>query len=715
MAATTPTRTWPRFLSDSPRLSVLFTLLSHILIVLILWLPFGFKVIGIFEEWLIIASYQRSGRLLVADPVPATRPFVYVPFVIAQILTPDSFLGMNLLQALAILVKGIAAYWLLRQIFPKQRFLALAVSLLFMLYPVDDGLMTLRSLNVHVDVAVGVVLFNLFVLYWKSGRAVVWIGIWLLQIVTLGIYEVLFPIILLLPVLLVIRERRITRRVVVTSLLWSAIPLLMLIRIVLLFAQGGAGYAGEILDSGTGTQTTMQMLADYASSVLRVYWLHIERWLRIIPSFQLNSAYTVLALLAGLVTGVTGWHSLRQVTRLSWRQAGLLVGAGLLIMLLGFLLYLPTRYRNDDWRVFMVTSFGAALVLAVLLHQLASWWRLMGTFALGGFTVVATSLLLTQHQYYANTAFRLEDLLASIIRQAPDVEPDTVIVVRDTSGVLAIPEMLGGLSLGLEQALSYIYQRPMDAVYCYIGGASGEVCAFDADGMTHTVGNTTQAHISYEQLVLFETPQNGRVELIRTIPDVDNPERPVSTYDPSRRIRATAPFSERMQAIFTCPLNAVCFASPAPLIPPVSTRLEFDQFVPGIGWQAPARFFPEQSTQWMMSRRASLWLPLSAGSDLHISARVTFFLAQDVMDSLTLQVNRQDVPLSVQRDEWGTYIVSGTIPQSLLTQALLTPNAALNELVFSVDRLVMPHKVDSGPDYRTLGLLFDWLQISSAE
>src|SRR5580765_6068874 len=86
-------------------------LLTVIACVLAIWLPFGFAMTGLIEEWGLLGLMELHGSNTVAglgysSPEVALRPLNYMPVVLANILSPDSFVAWHLLVMVALVVKG---------------------------------------------------------------------------------------------------------------------------------------------------------------------------------------------------------------------------------------------------------------------------------------------------------------------------------------------------------------------------------------------------------------------------------------------------------------------------------------------------------------------------------------------------------------------------------------------------------------------------------
>ena len=135
--------------------------------------------------------------------------------------------------------------------------------------------------------------------------------------------------------------------------------------------------------------------------------------------------------------------------------------------------------------------------------------------------------------------------------------------------------------------------------------------------------------------------------------------------------------------------------------------LDFDQFVPGKGWNLEETNPDGVTFQWTDSTDATILLPLGTGHDMHIVFRILYAMSADILQSLTLRVNDQPILLSSTNDPGGATIFQGTIPQSALEA-----NSHYTILAFHINRTLIPQFVfPNSDDGRALGLAFDWLRI----
>jgi hypothetical protein len=134
-----------------------------------------------------------------------------------------------------------------------------------------------------------------------------------------------------------------------------------------------------------------------------------------------------------------------------------------------------------------------------------------------------------------------------------------------------------------------------------------------------------------------------------------------------------------------------------------TTTYHFCQPLRGTGWHRREFPTPDTVLRWMCDTEATLDLPLATDQDLRIECCVFRSLSPDILQSLTLEVGGQIIPLFVLYSH-GATILQGTLPRSGLT-------APLTRLTFRVDRTATPQSINSSAkDQRQLGLAFTAIQ-----
>ncbi len=693
-----------------------FALLSVITMVALIWAPFGLKrAVGLFEEYFTEGNPSSSVEYLVGrDP---TRPFTFAPFVFAQSLTPNSFAGHNLFMMLLFVLKGMVVYKLLYRLFPQDRFLALLAGCLFVIYPADSALMTFRALNIHLSIALGLLSIYLLVAQWQEPQKWRRVPILALQFVSLGIYEVMYGIILAAPVLLLWQERRFSRRLIRAALLWWALPTLMALRMVYFITKGGSNYVSGRLKSGTQTDFTLNTVWH---SLSKMYERHVTAWGYAFDEISLSSRYTIYALMAGIVVAIVAWQHWRkgEATRskVDWQANLLLVLAGLALMGVSFAPYLPTPYRNATFRVFYLSSLGASLALASLVHWGLSYMRryaqLPAAVIAGVLVMLGTHNAIGQLDFFVRASDSVQRMFAGILTAAPSVpDPNSIIVFVDETLEYQDGWHLGGSTSNFFSALQFLYydddlrsrfcivapERPTS--YCVF--RSDELWAYDEAGGLIT--------IPYPQVIVIRTDYHGGFELLEEIPEEyivrdDSWADNLMYYDPHRLIEEDAPLPARAYTFFTCWPVDDCLPPVADKTPQSAIRLDFDHMLPGPGWELPV---PGQTRLWTTSRLAVLNLNIApAATSYGIQFSIAYALDPAILDSLALRVNGTTIPLQRSDLASGEYIFDGLIPAEVIAA-----NLQNTKLVFSTERVVSPKELGLGADIRSLGVLFDWLTI----
>ncbi len=139
-----------------------------------------------------------------------------------------------------------------------------------------------------------------------------------------------------------------------------------------------------------------------------------------------------------------------------------------------------------------------------------------------------------------------------------------------------------------------------------------------------------------------------------------------------------------------------------PTVVPETARFDFDVTPSGIGWSVP-----EQTGNitfvWMRATSATLIMHVDAEGDLLLTGRIFMAMSPSILQSLTLTVNGQAVDLSIDRSE------SPTLFRARIPQSVLDETGSSIVLRFSVNRIIRPSS-----DSRSLGLAFDWVNLSRA-
>ena len=117
---------------------------GYLAFLLLLFMPAGFDSIGHWETWNYRAFLEGQSSWNVSYEL-TTRFWVAVPHLLAMIISPDSFIGFHVTHLLIIWGKLVLLYGILRKL-KFSRLFAFLATMLFMVYPVNAALLSLRSL-----------------------------------------------------------------------------------------------------------------------------------------------------------------------------------------------------------------------------------------------------------------------------------------------------------------------------------------------------------------------------------------------------------------------------------------------------------------------------------------------------------------------------------------------------------------------------------------
>lgn len=92
--------------------TVLAVVVLPLLTVAVLWIPFGFSLGGLVEEWGFLELFARKGVFYIINdatlPGQRTRPLHVLPQALAYTLDSDLFFYWHIIQAITLTVKGAA-------------------------------------------------------------------------------------------------------------------------------------------------------------------------------------------------------------------------------------------------------------------------------------------------------------------------------------------------------------------------------------------------------------------------------------------------------------------------------------------------------------------------------------------------------------------------------------------------------------------------------
>lgn len=101
----------------------------------LIYLPFVFRFGYYYDDWYLMYAAGAKGTMVFREIFSIDRPLRALVMIPAYALFGNHPLAYNLSAFLFRLVSGLSLLWILRQVFPNQRWAALSASLLFLTYP----------------------------------------------------------------------------------------------------------------------------------------------------------------------------------------------------------------------------------------------------------------------------------------------------------------------------------------------------------------------------------------------------------------------------------------------------------------------------------------------------------------------------------------------------------------------------------------------------
>ncbi|MEZ4668802.1 MAG: hypothetical protein R3E39_12900 [Anaerolineae bacterium] len=573
----------------------LVAILGYGMLIVALWLPTGLRISGWGDEWL----HMLTMDILPLDLRMDIRPLLRLPWAIAYWFTPNSFLGIHILLALTFFLKGLALYGIVRRLLPGQPALAYAAGALLIVYPTDDATFNMAVLGIHLSLASWLVATFCLLSWWKQLHWLWVVGIWGGLIVSLGIVEIGYPLVMLTPLLLAVIEHGFQRRMLRAAVLWYSVLLLPLLWAVLLLARG---------ENITGYQSS-KFAADntpvaYLTTIFNTYRWHLwDAWSNTIP----NSAQRLADPLVWLALGVTvinaailWWHGRTERETIPRRTYELLVLVGLVALVAGFAAFLPSNLRDLHERTTIFSAVGAALVVVAVAwgtSRLPLLARLglaalfiafgvsiystgqqptrfmvlsLGIIALGfvmtpsmRFALLATAVvgigtgfIIDQHKDYVEYARRQQPTVTAILTDAPSLKSNTYIVVFSDQNERPYQDFLWRNDI-FAAALRYLYSNPNQrAALCYAAQASNPQPSLPACILKNDLvqieyaDGTPSVSVPYSQLLAFAYSGSGEVQLLATLPPALWQGSSPTGYDPIALIDLSAPVPARLISVY---------------------------------------------------------------------------------------------------------------------------------------------------------------------
>jgi hypothetical protein len=707
-------------------------------VVILLWVPFGFRHAPLYEEWIFarVHHFERPVWFIDADsPLNPfqVRPLMLWPNALAETLTPGSFSGLYFLAMIFFWLKGVTGYLVFQSLFRRLTdhadLYGLFAAILLIIYPADSGLFALRGIQTHVALifllgAIAGVLHTV-----QHPKRWHWAIIWAALSVSLLMYETGYPVVALTPLLMIWSSGRPvwkpTRLLIAQIGLWFIPPISCGIRALIITRSGAASYLSDVSSDPVGANGTVS-LGDLINTLLFVIGrLFIGGWNEAIRGAT-QGGYGVFTLGVIGVIGVVGlaalWTRREGERGNSIRTPLLLTGIGVLIGVGGFAAFLPVRILHyTTERTYVLASAGAVLTLMGLLLTITTLffryrpnWRQIIHLVNGVVLIVLCGLgwhhAVQQHAAYIRLAGLQERVFGQMVAIAPRLKDRAFVVIVDETGLLK-GNWFSGAEANLSNPLRYVYNNnTLAGTVCYAERAYifniGQ-CVFKRDLLyingAIPVGGTfgDDKQYGWAGVVIFVFSPNFQLTLLERFPPNYQAEFPlIEDYRPGLLIH-TDQVVNRSATLFPCFPVEPCTASLHTQRSAYFTDLDpqAEHWRPGFGWHDS-----DQGAMWTGAYRttALTWL-----ADRNYQLRFSVVDRALPDGELNLQVEVNHIKVALTR----TNTLNGAIYTATLPNWVIAASPYYTEISFLTDRL----KPESDQPKLQLGVRVDWIRVEPLE
>lgn len=531
-----------------------FSIAGCFFTVFVLHLPFGFDSSLHWESW-ITHGYMEGGSLSFYATESVSRPWVNLPRALAYLISAETTVGYHMVNVLLYAGAMTFLYLVLRQLrfSPLYAFLT---TMLFMLYPVNDALMTLRRLPNNFSLTTFLLATALFLDYCKRPTRLKLLGIWLSLLFCVTSNETGYLVILAVPLLLPLRDWRVSWRNLNLSAIWCLAPAFKLAFVVLLMTTGRDFYQSGMLNAD-GAAPTQPLILTVLDALAEVYAQTFFRgWSEALATLGANQWLPPTVVLLAVVGAVVSFHIKVAPAKPAIARTRLLalLGAGLLLVLaaIGLLIWLPF-YRDDAWRMYMFVPIGASLAMFSLILLIASP---IGDNRRRRSVVVCLCLLLlipavarlfAQRASFVESADTKARILYQVMEIAPAIAPGSQLAMvaeldHIELGARGLREFIADDMLNSAMHVLYQEAAPEVAYFCHslriCGEFSGGETIFSPAAPGDLLGRT----------LVFRLHEDYSVELVEDPASLLGLDMP-TTYDASALYDADAALPPRARTM----------------------------------------------------------------------------------------------------------------------------------------------------------------------
>jgi hypothetical protein len=405
-----------------PENSWLISAVTILLVVVLLWLPFGLKTSPTQEGWNMLrlakagSWYGMQGRVMVP-----------LPWFMANWMTPDSFVGVHLLTIFFFWSKAFIVYLILRLLRVIDHAHALFIGILFMIYPADAGLMLMRVFGYHSTIFFFLLSVLFMVLSCKYSSKLFLIPMVIAHVISSFTVEAGSVLAFFAPLLIMLIPECRKNRKTIILIIWYLILISSLINYAFYWTNGD-GYQNMRFERGFSGNIITFLMDVILGNVKAMWFAFIISWQNAFKSLLASSRYLPYAIAITFMVVVGIWwlnrvHRDDEDTIFSKTKTIYGLMAGVAIFFMGFFPYSVTDIRDETFRVFLYASLGSAFFWGVCLNFSSCFLRKFKShyylLLYSVFIFLSAVNALNLHDLYYSASLRKQRIVSSIIEQSP--------------------------------------------------------------------------------------------------------------------------------------------------------------------------------------------------------------------------------------------------------------------------------------------------------
>lgn len=457
--------------------------------VLIVYLPFGFKSAGQWEEWISRVVYENAESEAFRGEY-ASRPFVDMPRTLATLIDSESFGGNHIVNCANITLLAILAYAVLRKLGIRTLY-AYLIAALALAFPINDMLLGTRFSTGTSSVLWFLLACCCGLDFLDSNRWRSLAGCALALLLNVGAYEAGLALLLVLPFILWLRRGSTSQRRINLTLLFYLAVSLKIGWVLWLYATGRTVFASRIIDALFSAEATPHSARfdGFTDGLASIYYqVYFGGWRAAFESLVVNDWWlptltavcclSAAALYLSRQPDETPEPALRHIVQ------GALLGFALIVPATGIMILLkgvPSAVAILVGRVSNIMIYApAAAAVSVFCLLLLLTAKLRDRHRRDLLLIALTTLLLlpgmsklfVAHGDLTDRAHAKARVLYRILAEAPSLEPNSYLMVMTTLSEKELAErglieMYGGHMFA--SAISTLYPDPEapQGFFCY--------------------------------------------------------------------------------------------------------------------------------------------------------------------------------------------------------------------------------------------------------